>query len=776
VGQPSNRRILLADDTPAIHEDFRKLLAACGDGPAGATDGELDDLEFALFGTSTAPRADRFTLDSAFQGQDALAMVRAAVAEEQPYAMAFVDMRMPPGWDGVETVERMWRVDPRLQVVICTAYSDHSWDRVLARLDARDRLLILKKPFDAIEVCQLAAALTAKWNTARQAELKLRGLERMVGLRTAELRETNEALRRELVERRRTAAELTVAASVFHHALDGIVITGHLSQIISVNPAFTAITGYRPSDVVGRLAHRLWGEAWGDGVYRAMLERLLAEGCWEGEVWGRRRGGERLLIRASISRVDEGEHATEQYVCLFHDITDSRRKDQRIRHLAFHDHLTGLPNQGLMIDRLNESITRAGRDRSPFGVFFIDLDRFKVINDSYGHDVGDMLLKEIASRLRGCLRRPDTVARIGGDEFVVLLGQATRPDGYAEVANRIIERLSRPARIANRDVQVGVSIGIACFPGDGATAIELMKHADAAMYAAKSSGRGTFCYFHAAMSERIEQRLRLEMELRTAVGDGQLELRYQPKVSLSTGALVGLEALIRWRHPSHGLLDPARFLPMAEEVGLAGDLESWVLREVFRQSMVWRDDGYAAVRVAVNISAKQVQRCDLTGTVTRLAAEYGFPLGDLEIELTEDGVMADPEAASATLGGLRKLGVSIAVDDFGTGYSSLAYLHRLPIDVLKIDKSFVMDTDDAPFDAEIVRTIVGLGRTLNLTVVAEGVETREQAEFLRDCGCTAAQGYLFARPLAADEVAAWLCRAPVDQAGAAGLPDCPAPV
>ncbi|MBN1173162.1 MAG: EAL domain-containing protein [Micromonosporaceae bacterium] len=574
-------------------------------------------------------------------------------------------------------------------------------------------------------------------------------LEERVRQRTCQLRQ-------ELAERQRTAAELTVAASVFHHALDGIVITGPLGRVISVNPTFTAITGYRPGDVLGRLAHRLWGASWDPGVNRDMRTGLIRDGRWEGEVWNRRKDGERILLRLSISRIDADEYAAERYVCLFHDITDLRRKDEHIRHLAFHDHLTGLPNQALLINQLNRGINDAQRKREPLGIFFIDLDRFKTINDSYGHDVGDILLKKIASRLRTCLRRSDVVARIGGDEFVVLMRQIARSDDYAALATKIINRLSQPARIANRDVQVGVSIGIACFPEDGADAIELMRHADAAMYSAKSAGRGTFCFFHAAMSERIERRLRLEMELRTAVRDQELELRYQPQVSLVTGEFIGLEALIRWRHRQHGLLDPIEFLPMAEEIGLSGELENWVLREAFRQSSTWRIRGIARTRIAINVSTRQVQRPDLLETIVDCSKRYDFPLRDLEIELTEGSIMTAPEAVSATLAQLRRLGATIAIDDFGTGYSSLAYLRRLPIDVLKIDRSFIMSTDGNPCDTEIVRTIVALGRTLNLTVVAEGVETMEQAEFLQACGCAAAQGYLFGRPMTADGVEGWI--------------------
>lgn len=620
-----NRRILLVDDTPDIHQTFRRLLAR--------RESKCDGLEEAIFGLPQK-RIPEFELHSVFQGQEAVARVQDSAATGNPFAMAFVDMRMPPGWDGVDTIERLWSVDPDLQVVICTAYSDHSWERILERLDPGDRLLILKKPFDPIEVCQLAMTLTAKWNMRTEARARMQGLEQAVAERTVELRQVNEALRRELADR--------------------------------------------------------------------------------------------------------------------------QRKDERIRHLAFHDHLTGLPNQTLLIEQLNDTIALARRDSESFALLFIDLDRFKAINDSYGHDVGNVLLKEISRRLRGCLRRSDVVARIGGDEFVVLLKRTAKPEGYVGLAKKIIARLSQPARIAGKDVQVGASIGIAGFPDDGTDVFELMKHADAAMYAAKSSGRGTFRFFQTAMSERVERRLRLEMDLRTAVRDDELELRYQPKVSLVTGDPVGVEALIRWRHRRHGLLPPAEFLPPAEEIGLAGQVGDWVFQEVFRQSRVWSNRGMEDVHVAVNISVEQVQRSDLIETITALADRHGFPLDRLEIELTESGIMADPEAVSAILGQLRELGIRIAIDDFGTGYSSLAYLRKLPIDVLKIDKSFVMSADGTPSDAEIVKTIIGLGRTLNLTVVAEGVETAEQADFLRSCGCTVAQGYLFARPLTSDQLEIWL--------------------
>jgi diguanylate cyclase (GGDEF)-like protein/PAS domain S-box-containing protein len=756
-----NRRILVVDDVPAIREDFRKLLSL---GPAGCgRTADLDAMEATLFGVTATVKAEEFELDFASQGQEALSKVEAALAAGRPYATAFVDMRMPPGWDGVETIERVWQVDPRVQMVICTAYSDHSWAQILQRLDVGDRLLILKKPFDPIEVCQLAATLTAKWQATILADTKMRQLTQVVEDRTAQLRAANQALLEDLAERKRAAAELALGASVFRHALDGIVITGPLGRVMSVNPAFTAITGYQPEEVLGWPVTRLWRRSGTSGSYDIMRNSLARDGRWEGEIRSRKGNGEPLFVRLSVARVREDEVPNARYVCIFNDVTDMRRKDEYIRHLAFHDHLTGLPNQALLFDRINEGITHASGDRAPLGIMYIDLDRFKAVNDSFGHDVGNSLLQEVAARLRGCLRRSDTVARIGGDEFVVLLRRIVDPSGYAALAQKVIAQLSTPVHVAGRDMQVGASIGIACYPDDGSDSIELMKNADAAMYAAKSGGRGAYRFFKAAMTARAEERLQLEMELRAAVRDGDLEMYYQPKVMLPTGAMCGVEALVRWRHRGRGLLSPNAFIALAEETGIIRDLGDWVLAEVFRQSRAWRRSGVGGFRIAVNISAEQLRRDDLVEKIITLASRYSVAPSDIEIELTESGVMADPEAVSEVLGRLRLLGIPIAIDDFGTGYSSLAYLRRLPIDILKIDRSFVANADQGRSDAEIVKTVVALGQALGLTVVAEGVETESQADYLRSCGCPAAQGYLFAEPLPADQMELWLRRASEEQ-------------
>jgi diguanylate cyclase (GGDEF)-like protein/PAS domain S-box-containing protein len=756
----ANRRILLVDDMPAIHADFRKILRPNVVRPAA-----LDDFEAALFGDEAEAVAASFDLDSAHQGQEALAKVQDSLAAGLPYAMAFVDMRMPPGWDGVETVEHLWQADPCLQIVICTAYSDHPWDEVLARLDVRDRLLILKKPFDAIEVCQLAGALCAKWQLAQDAARELARLEEAVAQRTGDLRAANAVLRQEIIERQRTEAELRLAASVFHNTMDGVMIVDLAGVVLSINPAFAELTGYAVEQMPGRPATLLRSGRQSARFYRELGTTLARTGRWQGELWNRRQDGETFLAWLTIVTVAGSDGRPERHVCVFHDITDLRRNEDRIRHLAFHDPLTGLPNRALLQDRLELALASARRDRESLGLMFIDLDRFKAINDSFGHDAGNDMLKEVADRLTSRLRRSDTVARMGGDEFVLLLRGVEMPENYALVAQAVIAALSTPVTLHGHVMQVGASIGIACFPDDGLDAAALMKHADAAMYAAKAAGRGTYRFFQPAMTDTAVQRLQLEMQLRHAVTNSELELFYQPKVSLSTGCAGAVEALVRWRHPQRGLVPPMDFIPLAESTGIIDELGDWVLEEACRQSRAWLDQGLGRIKIAVNVSARQLQHCDLVERIRELTQQYGISPSDLEVELTESVLMANRLEISGVLTRLRDIGVLIAVDDFGTGYSSLAYLRRLPIDVLKIDRSFVMNADCDDGDAQVVKLILALGRSLKLAIVAEGVETQSQADFLQACGCETAQGYLYSRPQPAAQIEDWL-RAHAESPGA----------
>jgi len=558
-----------------------------------------------------------------------------------------------------------------------------------------------------------------------------------------------------ITEKKAAEEELRLAASVYQNSSEGILVTDAAGIILSVNPAFTEITGYAEDEAQGQKTSLLRSDRHGPEFYRSMWEALTTEGCWRGEIWNRRKDGEVYLEWLSINRIEASAGAPFRYVAVFHDITELRRKDEEIRHQAFHDALTGLPNRALMKDRLLHALEWAKREDGRLAVIFIDLDRFKAINDGLGHDIGDLLLQEVARRIKSRMRTADTVARLGGDEFVVLMEDLQEAGDCAGLAQELMAEIARPMELSGHTVEISASMGMAFYPEDGTNPLELMKRADLAMYSAKSAGRNTYRFFQQDMQDRISQRLNLEMELRLALAQCDLELHYQPKVDLATGKIHGVEALLRWRHPLRGLLLPADFIPLAEECGLICELGDWVLNEICRQSAAWRVAGHT-FKIAFNISAHQLEVGDLVARISELAAHHGITPADLEIELTESAVMAYSTHAACVLARLRGIGVTVAVSDFCAGYSSLSYLRKLPIDVLKINHSFVTDADSNEEDAQIVKTILALGRMFKLTMEAEGIETSHQAELLQSFGCGIAQGYFFSRPLPAREFEGWL--------------------
>ena len=590
-------------------DDFRRILLN------PEADVGLRELDAAIFSDAGAASnmLIEFRVDSAYQGREALTLVQQSIQDCRPYSVAFIDMRMPPGWNGLETIEHLWAIDPKLQMVICSAYSDNDWTNVFERLGRSDNLLVLKKPFDVIEVVQCAHALTAKWRNERALRRQLDSLEQDVSDRTRSLESAN----------------------------------------------------------------------------------------------------------------------------------------KQLRHLATHDALTSLPNRILLDDRMSQCIEQAKRVGEGFAVCVLDLDRFKQVNDSLGHRAGDDLLKQVARRLLSVVRGADTVARIGGDEFVMILGQARSPEDAASVGSKIIEELRAPVRIAELDVHITVSIGVALYPGDGTTIEILYAHADAAMYCAKQRGGSAVECYSSSMNLATENRVRYEADLHRALTLEQFELHYQPKISASTKRIHSVEALIRWRHPVHGLVAPDQFIPLAEESGLIVSIGEWVLREACRQVRAWRDLGLPSIRVAVNVSALQFRRLDLVETVRLALSDAGVDARYLEIELTETALMTHPEESVEILERLSRMGVIVSVDDFGTGYSSMSYLRRFPIDKLKIDRVFINEIVSRPEDASIVRAIVSLAHSLHLKVVAEGVETPAQLEFLKSADCDEYQGYHFSRPLPA---------------------------
>lgn len=566
------------------------------------------------------------------------------------------------------------------------------------------------------------------------------------------------AVGRDLTVQSEAEEELRLAASVFYNSAEGVLVTDAAGLIVSVNPAFTEITGYSQVDALGHKPSLLRSNHQGPEFYRLMWEALNEQGRWQGEIWNRKKSGEAYLEWLTINRIDNMAGAPVRYASVFHDITELRRKDERIQHLAFHDALTGLPNRTLMHDRLQQALERAQRENLRLSVTFIDLDRFKSINDGLGHDIGDLLLQEVARRIQSRLRAVDTVARLGGDEFVLVMEDLKEAGDCACLAQDLLDEILLPMQLREHRVEIGASMGIAFFPEDGSDALALMKCADLAMYTAKSAGRNTYRFFQQDMLDRTNQRLTLETDLRRAIAGGELELHYQPKVTLMTGQPLGVEALVRWQHPIHGLMQPMQFIPLAEESGLIVELGAWVLDEACRQAARWRAAGQG-IKIAINVSARELEASELDERIVKLMARHGTAPADLEIELTESTVMGNPDKVADMLTRLRQLGVTVAVDDFGTGYSSLAYLRRLPIDVLKIDRSFVMNAHTNEEDAQIVKTILALGQALKLTVVVEGIETQGQAELLQSLGCDTAQGYYFSRPLPALEIEAWLLSA-----------------
>ena len=555
---------------------------------------------------------------------------------------------------------------------------------------------------------------------------------------------------RKEAQRRRMENQLQLTAKVFDQGGEGIMITDDQVNIITVNRAFELITGYTQEEVVGKNPRFLSSDRHDRDFYRAMWEAIHSGGFWQGEVWNRRKDGDIYPEYLSVSRVTDAEGRVTNYVGTFNDISESKASQEHIQRLAHYDSLTGLPNRVLLADRVSLALSRMERSGGKLALVFLDLDRFKNVNDSLGHRIGDELLIQVAQRLKELLRDEDTVSRLGGDEFILVLPDVDE-DGAGHVAGKVLKALSLPYRIEQYELAVTASMGIAMFPDDGTSYEALSMCADTAMYRAKQSGRHTFCFFTREMQERSDRTLLLENALRRTLELEQLQLHFQPQVSLENGRVVGVEALLRWTHPELGEIVPADFIPVAEDSGMILPIGEWVLRSAVRQMREWLDRGMSPLVMAVNLSAIQFRQANLPQLVSQILDEAGLPPGLLELELTEGVAMENPLEAIAVMNDLYRRGVRMSIDDFGTGYSSLSYLKRFKVYKLKIDKSFVRDISRDPEDEAIVEAIIGLAESLGMQTIAEGVETNEQSAFLRAKGCHEGQGYLYSRPMPAAE-------------------------
>jgi len=557
---------------------------------------------------------------------------------------------------------------------------------------------------------------------------------------------------RDITQQRQSEDKLKIAGQVFDSSNEGIFVTDLGNNIIEVNSAFSTITGYSKNEVLGKNPKVLSSGLQSTDFYKKLWQAVNTNGSWSGEVLNRRKNGETYHQSLSINTIKNEQGEVQKHIAVMADINESKKAQEHIQFLAQHDVLTGLPNRALLTDRLQQAVLTAERNSLHVAILYLDLDRFKFVNDSLGHNSGDELLVEVAQRLTSKVREEDTVARTGGDEFTVLL-LSTDAQGAAYVAKSLIDSISEPFKINDHELYVTLSVGISLYPENGDNGQTLRQKADTAMYRAKNSGRGQYQFFTEEMQTEMLRRIEIENDLRFALERHEFALVYQPQVDISTSKVIGCEALIRWKHPEKGYISPVDFIPIAEETGLINTIGDWVLSTATQQLKQWLSRGYPDFVMAVNISGVQFSDLSLITKVNNLLQRNNIPAHNLEIEITESIAMKDIELTLKQLNEISTLGVLISLDDFGTGYSSLSYLKKFPINKLKIDQSFIFDMLKDKESESIVDTVISLARSLGLESIAEGVETKEHMDSLRLKGCNQIQGYYFSKPIPAEQFA-----------------------
>ena len=558
---------------------------------------------------------------------------------------------------------------------------------------------------------------------------------------------------RDITERKKREEEVKLAAMVYQGSSEGMMVTDAANMIVSVNPALEKITGYDAEDVIGKDPKILKSGQHDSAFYQAMWHEIDSTGCWKGELWNRKKNGDIFVVLSSINTIFNPDGSVQRRVALISDITEKKKSEELVWQQANFDALTGLPNRRLFRDHLLQEIRKARRANLPLAIMYLDLDGFKHVNDTLGHDMGDQLLKDTAERLKSCVRETDTVARLGGDEFIVLLAEVSNLRHVGSVAQNVLQKLAEPFQLGDKVAQVSASIGITLYPEDATEIEELLKNADQAMYAAKQEGRDRYRYFTESMQQAAQERMWLVNEMRQAIANQQFNLVYQPIVELPSGCINKAEALIRWRHPERGLIDPSVFIPIAEETGMIHDIGNWVFFEAANQARRWRNKHHPDFQISINKSPVQfrAKSNDLVLWFDHLKS-LGLPGQSMAVEITEGLLMDAASHITDQLFAFRDAGIEVSLDDFGTGYSSLSYLKKFDIDRIKIDRTFILNLVEDANDMALCEAIIVMAHKLGIKVVAEGVETIEQRDLLAKAGCDFIQGYLIAAPLSADEL------------------------
>jgi diguanylate cyclase (GGDEF)-like protein/PAS domain S-box-containing protein len=727
------KRILIIDDVVAIHEDFRRILSG------GALNTKFEEALAAITNKNPLTEekfTDKYILDSAYQGEEGFKLVEKAVAQNDHYALAFVDMRMPPGWDGLTTIKKIWGVDPEMQIVICTAFSDYSWEDISKELTNTDNFLILKKPFDVVEIRQLAASLTTKWELKKQVQYQVEHLQELVKERSRDLDNS-----------------LSLSNAALESTHEGIIVTNKEGKVILMNRLFLKLWGLEEGSVqVNDAFHMVLIKLSELVVESQLLQEMLLDLSKEPKIGI---ANEWLLKNNKILELYTHPQILHNKIvgCVFSflDITEQKLFEKKLHYQATHDDLTGLPNRSLISDRIQQAIAYSKQDNTLIGILMLNLDNFKRINDTLGQETGDILLQDVASKLLSILHDTDSISRTGGDEFILVITSYDNENALMSRINKIFSLFSIPLRLKDQEIIVTTSMGVSIYPKDGEDVNTLLKNANIALYHAKELGRNNIQFFQPQLGQELFQKVDLISSLHQALTNNEFVLHYQPLLDLNTNRIMGVEALVRWKHPTLGLLQPDTFIPLAERSGIINELGKWVLRTACTQNKEWQKTINPELNMAINISGYQFRKDEFVDEMIHILNELKLDPHTITLEMTESVILGNQQDISNKMHQLKQIGVHFAIDDFGTGYSTLNYLKYYPFDSIKIDKSFIQGVITNKGDKYIVEAIINMARTLGVMILAEGVESIEQVNFLKDRHANHVQGYFFSKPIDAEK-------------------------